>query len=115
MKQVKLEELEKGDLIIVRWRDASEMRAKLTDHEQPEVYVKDWGIYLGVTGVKRKYVVVGKDVVELWSEWGATRIPVELISGVTLVLKREEVVKAVAEIQTLTRKIKLRRYMRMRM
>lgn len=114
MRQVRLEELEKGDLVIVRWSDASEVRGRLEQHEQPDVYVKDWGVYLGVTGVKKKYAVIGKDVVEVWSEWGATRIPVELISDVTLLLRREEVLKAVAEVQTLTRRIKLRKYSRRR-
>lgn len=114
MKRVELEELEKGDLIILRWRDASEMRAKMSQHEQPEVYVKDWGIYLGVTGVKKKYVVVGKDVLERWGEWGAARIPLELVNDITLVMKRDEVVNAITEVQALTRKIKLRKYTRKR-
>lgn len=114
MKQTKLEELEKGDLIIVRWCDASEIRARFEQHEQPEIYVKDWGVYLGVTGVKRKYIVVGKDVVEVWSEWGATRIPVELVNDITLMVKRNEIINAIAEIKTLARKIKLRKYLRRR-
>lgn len=114
MKQIKLEELEKGDLVIVRWCDASEIRAKVEQHEQPEVYVKDWGVYLGVTGVKRRYVVVGKDVVETWSEWGATRIPVELINDFTLILRGSEIVSAIAEIKTLTRRVRLRKYLRRR-
>ena len=98
----------------MRWRDASEVRARFEQHERPEVYVKDWGVFLGVTGVKRRYVVVGKDVVEVWNEWGATRIPVELVSGVSLVMRRGEIVDAIVEIQALTRRVKLRRYSRRR-
>ncbi len=44
MRNVKIEELQRGDLIMVRWNDASEMRAKVEQHDQkPEVYVKDLG------------------------------------------------------------------------
>jgi len=75
MKPVKIEELQKGDLILVRWMDASEMRAHINQHNRPEVYVKDWGVFLGVSGQKRRHVIIGKDVVETWNEWGAARIP----------------------------------------
>lgn len=114
MSQIKLEELEKGDFVIVRWSDASELRARLEQHEQPDIYVKDWGVFLGVTGIKKKYAVIGKDVVEIWNEWGATRIPVELINDIILILRRRDLVGAIAEIQGLTRRIRVRRYTRRR-
>jgi len=114
MKQVNLEDLEKGDFVIVKWRDASEMRARLEQHELPDVFVKDWGIYLGTTGVKKRYAVIGKDVVEMWNEWGAARIPIELINEIVLVMKREELLGVITEILALTRRIKLRRYTRRR-
>lgn len=113
MKRVKIEELEKGDLILVRWNDASELRAHLDQHRQPAVHVKDWGVFLGVTGRKRKHIVVGKDVVEIFDEWGAARIPLELINSITLIMKKEQLVKAIAEIQALTRRVRLRKYKRM--
>ena len=112
MKEVNLEGLRKGDLIIVRWNDASEVRAGLNQHRQPEVYVKDWGVFLGIRGRKRKHVVVGKDVVETWNEWGAARIPLALIDSVTLLMRREDLERVLTEIQVLTRKARLRKYIR---
>ena len=51
MEKVELENLKKGDLIMVRWLDASEIRCSMNEHEgSPEVYCKDWGVYLGVSG-----------------------------------------------------------------
>jgi len=102
--------LKKGDLILVRWNDASEMRASLEQHKQPSVHVKDWGVFLGVEGGKRKHVILGKDVVEVFNEWGAARIPVELINEITLIMKREQLITAIAEIQALTRRVRLRKY-----
>lgn len=84
MRIVNLEELQKGDLILVKWFDASELRAKLNQHECPEVAVWEWGIFLGVRGRKRKHLLLGKDLVEKWNEWGAARIPLPLIDKVVL-------------------------------
>ena len=106
-------ELPKGSLIMVRWLDASDTRAKLTVHEaSPEVTCKDWGVYLGCSGRKRRMLILGKDVVEVHNEWGATRIPLELVEEVVLILPREEVMEAVREVQILGRRVCLRRYMR---
>jgi len=112
MKPVKIEELQKGDLILVRWMDASEMRAQINQHATPEVYVKDWGVFLGVSGTKRKHAIIGKDVVETWNEWGAARIPLELIDSITIIISRDQLIKALNEIQALVRKVRLRRYTR---
>lgn len=112
MKTVKLEDLEMGDLILVRWQDASEMRARINQHIQPDVYVKDLGVFLGVTGLKRKHIIVGKDVVELWNQWGAARIPLDLVESIILIVGRSDLVKAINEIQALVRKVKLRKYKR---
>ena len=68
MKRVELSDLEKGDLILVRWLDASEIRCSVNEHEgNPEVYCKDWG---------------------------AARIPLELIDELVLVMPRGEAVEA---------------------
>ena len=112
MKPVKIEELQKGDLILVRWMDASEMRAQINQHATPEVYVKDWGVFLGVSGQKRKHVIIGKDVVETWNEWGAARIPLELIDSIIVIIRRDQLIKALNEIQALVRKVRLRKYSR---
>jgi len=103
-------------LIIVRWNDASEIRAALNQHTQePSVHVKDWGVFLGVTGKKRKHIVIGKDVVEVFNDWGAARIPVELINNITLIMRRDELIKVIVEIQALTRRVRLRKYARIQM
>ncbi len=118
VRRVDIEEIEqrklpKGSFIIVRWIDASETRARLADHEQsPDINCKDWGLYLGVSGRKRKHIILGKDVVELHNEWGATRIPLELVEEITLVLPREEVIRLVQEVKVLGRRVNLRKYHR---
>lgn len=86
MKTVKIEELKRGDLIMVKWFDASELRARLNQHEKPEVAVCEWGIYLGVRGRRREYLLLGKEHVEGWNEWGAARIPTSLIEEIILLM-----------------------------
>lgn len=111
MRKVGLEGLEKGDLILVRWLDASELRCSVDEHERgPEVYCKDWGVYLGVSGRKRRMLIVGKDVVEVHNEWGAVRIPLELVDEVVLVMPRREVLRAIREVQALGRRVRLRKF-----
>ncbi len=106
-----IEELKKGCFIMVRWLDASDIRAQLSEHEaSPEAYCKDWGIYLGCSGRRKKMLILGKDVVEVHNEWGATRIPVELVEEVVLILPRDEMMKAIREVQILGRRVSLRRY-----
>jgi hypothetical protein len=101
----------RGSLILVRWTDASDIRALLSDHEaDPEVVCKDWGLYLGISGRTKRMLILGKDVVEVHNEWGATRIPVELVDEVVLIVPREQMVKAVREIGVLSRKVNLRKY-----
>ena len=111
MESVEIGDLERGDLILVRWLDASELRCSMDEHEgSPEVYCKDWGVYLGVSGRKRRLLMVGKDVVEVHNEWGAVRIPVEMVDEVVLVMPREEVLRAITEVQVLGRRVRLRRF-----
>jgi len=111
MRRVNLEELRKGDLILVRWIDASDVKAPLREHEaRPEVYVKDWGVYLGISGRRRRLLLLGKDVVEAQGEWGATRIPLELIEEVILLMPREETCRVIGEILKIARRVRLRRF-----
>lgn len=113
MKRVEIGDLEKGDFIMVRWLDASELRCSVDEHEgSPEVYCKDWGVYLGVSGRKRRLLLVGKDVVEVHNDWGAVRIPVELVDEVLLVMPRGEVLRAIREVGVLGRRVRLRRFRR---
>ena len=114
-KKVSLEEimrggLPKGSLIMVRWLDASDVRASLREHESDAgATCKDWGLFLGVSGRSRRMLIVGKDVVEVHNEWGATRIPLELVEEVRLILPREEVSSVIREVQALGRRITLRK------
>ena len=113
VEPVEIGDLEKGDLIMVRWLDASELRCSVDEHEgSPEVYCKDWGVYLGVSGRKRRLLLVGKDVVEVHNVWGAVRIPVELVDEVLLVMPRGEVLRAIREVGVLGRRVRLRRFRR---
>ena len=118
LKRISVEEIENGELprgsfIMVRWLDASDIKAQLSEHEaNPEAYCKDWGIYLGCSGRKKRMLILGKDVVEVHNEWGATRIPLELVEEVVLILPRDEMMKAIREVQILGRRVSLRKYKR---
>ena len=72
----------------------------------------NWGVYLGCSGRKRRLILLGKDVVEMHNDWGATRIPVELVEDIWVVLPRGDMIRAVQEIGVLGRRVKLRRYKR---
>ena len=105
--------LPKGTMIVVRWIDASDARKTLQEHEtSPEMICKDWGLYLGCSGHKKKFILLGKDVVELHNEWGATRIPIDLIEEVQILQPQSEIIPLIQEAKTLGRKISLRRHRR---
>ena len=111
MDIVKPEDLQKGDLIMVRWLDASEIRCSVDEHEgNPEMFCKDWGVFLGISGRKKRMLIVGKDVVEVQNDWGAARIPLELIDEIIRVMPRKEAVRAIREIQALGRRVRLRKW-----
>jgi len=113
MKGVNLDDLQKGDLILVKWSDASDLRLPLDVHkQQPDVYVKDWGVYAGISGRRRKHILLAKDVVEKHGEWGVTRIPVQLIDEILVIVKADELVRIVPELGLLARRIRIRKYKR---
>ena len=115
MKNTPISELEQGDLVIVRWLDASEMRTKLSEHQQsPEIHVKDIGVFLGIGGAKKQHLILGKDVVERYNDWGAVRIPCELIVEIQLLIPRSTLLQSLEEIQHLVRRFTPRRYSRVR-
>ena len=60
-------------------------------------------------GSKRRFLIIGKDVAEGDREWGATRIPVELVEDIRLLMPREDVAVAITEVAALGRRIRLRR------
>jgi len=86
----------------------------LSEHEgAPEAKVKDWGLFLGVSGRKRRFLIIGKDVIQVHQAWGAARIPLELVDEIRLVMSREKIIPFIAEVQTLTsRRVRLRKYER---
>ena len=110
MKPVSMEELQRGDLIIVRWRDASDVRGFLEDFGEPQ-WVKDWGFFMGIVGSK-KYpeLAISKDVAEGHQAWGISRIPLELVGEVWLWIPREETRKVIPELGLVGRRFKVRRY-----
>jgi hypothetical protein len=113
MEKVGVEDLEKGDLIMVRWLDASDVSATLKEHEKaPETLCKDWGIYLGVSGRERRFIIIAKDVVVTQSEWGASRIPLELVEEIVRLMSRSQVMEAIGEVKRLGRRVRVRRYSR---
>ncbi len=70
------------------------------------------GIFLGISGRKRKFLIIGKDVVEVHNEWGATQIPLELVEEITFLMPREQVMRLIREIHSVDRRVKLRKYSR---
>jgi len=70
------------------------------------------GIFLGISGAKRRFVIVGKDVFEGHREWGATRILLELVEEIHLLLPHDSVAAAIAEVEALGRRIRLRKHRR---
>jgi len=95
--------------VLVWWTDASDTKATLEEHaSNPETGCKDWDIFLGISGTKRRFVLIGKDMVEGHREWGATRIPLELVEEIYL-LPRESVASVIVEVEALGRRIRLRK------
>jgi len=86
-KAVSLAALQKGDLIQIEWSDASEVRARLSEHyESPEATVYEWGIFLGVSErKKRQYLLLGKEVALPWKEWGAVRVPLDILDKIHII------------------------------
>jgi len=86
-KAVDIGSLHKGDLIQIEWSDASEVRARLSEHyESPEATVYEWGIFLGVSErKKRQYILLGKEVALPWKEWGAVRVPLDILDKIHII------------------------------
>jgi len=85
-KQVKIEDLHPGDLILCKWFDASIDKGRLP--EVPAAYDNPiWaiGYFLGVKGLKRQHLILGKSKLSDPGEWEADRIPIELIEYIILI------------------------------
>lgn len=98
--------------VLVRWIDASDTMAILEVHpSHPESRCKDWGVFLGISGARRRFVLIGKGAVEGHREWGATRIPLKLIEEIHL-LPRDSFALLIVEVEALGRRIRLRKLIR---
>ena len=87
MKPVNLKDLKPGDLIWVKWYDASEFRGVIVPEDSRydmPVYVI--GIYIGVKGRDRKHIIVAKEKLPEPGEWNADVIPIEMIDNIRLVI-----------------------------
>ena len=85
MKEVKISELQLGDLIFVRWNDASIDTARLPTDQEVESPVHTVGIFLGIRGLKHKHLLLGRSKLSMPQYWEADRIPVEMIDFVMLI------------------------------
>lgn len=110
VKRVELDDLRRGDFVIVRWRDASNTRGSLEELEEPQ-WVKDWGFYMGIVG-RYPQLILSKDVSEAHPAWGVTRIPVELMDEIWLWITCDETRQVIPELRTSGRRILTRRYNR---
>jgi len=110
MRKVSIEDLRRGDFIIVRWRDASDTRGFMEEFGET-CWMKDWGFYLGVAG-KHPMLIISKDVAEGHKAWGVSRIPVELIEEIWLWMPCEKTKRVVPELRFKGRRIRTRRYAR---
>lgn len=90
LKSVRVEDLHKGDLIQIEWSDASEVRARLSEHyENPEATVYEWGVFLGVSKRrKRQYLLLGKELALPWKDWGAVRVPVNILDKIYIIRRQ---------------------------
>ena len=108
MKRIEIDDLKRGDFIIVRWRDASDTRGFMEEFGSPQ-WMKDWGFYLGIVG-RHPQLILSKDVAEGHQAWGVSRIPVELIEEIWLWIPCEETRTNVPELRFKGRRIRTRRY-----
>jgi len=84
---VDIDALQKGDLIQIEWSDASEVRARLSEHRKnPEATVYEWGVFLGLSKMRRRqYLLLGKEVALPWKEWGAVRVPIDILDKIHII------------------------------
>jgi len=86
MKRVNVKDLQPGDLVWVKWYDASEFRgALIPDDSKYDMPVYVIGIYIGVKGRSRKHIIIAKEKLPRPGEWNADVIPIEMIENITLV------------------------------
>jgi len=98
--------LQLGDLIRVRWFDASKGEARIDERSEAavqfDILVTSWGVFLGLVGEKTKHVLLIRDHFQMNASSGVYDIdfnvvPVGMISAVE-VLKRGELEPNVAKL-----------------
>jgi len=98
--------LQLGDLIRVRWFDASKGEARIDERSEAavqfDIQVTSWGVFLGLVGEKTKHVLLIRDHFQMNASSGVYDIdfnvvPVGMISAVA-VLKRGELEPNVAKL-----------------
>jgi len=98
--------LQLGDLIRVRWFDASKGEARIDERSEAavqfDILVTSWGVFLGLVGEKTKHVLLIRDHFQMNASSGVYDIdfnvvPVGMISAVA-VLKRGELEPNVAKL-----------------
>jgi len=104
-KQIK--GLQLGDLIRVRWFDASKGEVRIEEQSEDagvqfDIPVTSWGVFLGLVGEKTKHVLLIRDHFQMNATSGVYDIdfnvvPIGMIQAVE-VLKRSELEPTVAEL-----------------
>jgi len=85
-----LENLSKGDLILVEWTDAS-IGKSLGTGLAVDVPVKSWGIFIGILGKRSKHIVIAQNNFQYSDglyDIDYTAIPVGWAEKVTLIVKQ---------------------------
>lgn len=85
LKEVRIEDLQLGDLIFIRWNDASIDTTRLPNDHEVESPVHSIGIFLGIRGIKHKHLLLGRSKAPEPQLWEADRIPLSIIDYVLLV------------------------------
>jgi len=96
LRQVK--SLQLGDLVRVRWFDASKGEARIDkDSQSPiqfDIPVTSWGVFLGVVGERTKHILLIRDHFQMHEDLGVYDIdfnvvPVGMIHGVEILRQGE--------------------------
>ena len=88
---VKVEELEVGDLIEVRWLDASEARTSLSLPDREfDTPVRSIGVFGGLRGSRTKHIIVIKEefAVAETPEYHYNAIPVDMVEAIVLARRK---------------------------
>ncbi len=105
-------DLEIGDLIEVRWLDASEypemdLNAAPEDFDTP---ITSYGIYLGVKGARKKHLVIAKEILP-GGRFHPNVIPLSLIERIEVCQRRKIDAVSLKRLERKVRKVPLKRFL----